>query len=138
MSNIDTNLPHTQNKAAFIASKHFQPIYAEIIFGAPGKHCNGVGICRIIPSEHVRVHWKCPSARAWFSLNPNGTIRLAFDQNTLTEAIVRTYFDGQIFEVEEAYSIPSTLIPGLNKAAIVVEPGRYPVKVSGVFFIVDF
>jgi hypothetical protein len=137
MSNLDSNLLHSITISKLVASKRSTTVRVEVIFGVPGKNCDGVGICKIIPLEPVRVHWKCPSARAWLN-STNGTLSLVFDRSMLSVDICEKFFDDEIFQVEEAYTVPQTLLPLLNMEFFTVQPGHYPVQVSEQYFTICF
>jgi hypothetical protein len=119
-------------------SKFTTPVSVEVVFGAPGKHCHGAGICKVLPVEHVRVHWKCPNARAWLNATPEGVLSLTFDRNSLSPELTKRYFAGDVFLVEEAYMIPNTLLSMLNIGSFTIEPGAYSVEVSEFFLVVTF
>lgn len=137
MSNLDSNLLHSRALTNLVASKRFISVSVEVIFGVPGKNCDGVGICRILPLEGVRVRWKCPSARA--SLNStSGSISLVFARNMLSQDICERFFNGEMFQVEETYTAPQTLLSLLNLDFFAVQPGRYPVQVSEQYFTICF
>ncbi len=121
-----------------IAPKHPLPVSVEVVFGVPGKNCAGVGICQIIPSEHVRVHWKCPSARGKLGISIHGLVTLSFNRHELLPGYPERYFEGQIFRVEEPYPIPNAILSALNLEPLTIESGQYFVEVSEEFFVVHF
>lgn len=138
MSHLDSNRNLSQSENRINTPLLSTPVYVEVVFGVAGKNCDGVGICKILPLEHVRVHWKCPSARAWLCAAPEGSISLVFDRSTLPPAFLDRYFLDQTFPVEEAYSLSNTLLSLLNMSAFTVKPGRYSVQVSECFLVICF
>ena len=137
MSFLDPNRP--QNHLLFYKTG-LPPVcqlFVEVVFGAPGKACNGAGICNIVPVEPVRVHWKCPHARALLSCSPEGVLSLKFEQDALSHEVIHRYFRGQEFWVEEAYPLPKRLLSRLNLAPLTIAIGRYAVQVSDSFFVLN-
>ena len=138
MYHLDSNRNLSQGENRINTLQLSTPVYVEVVFGVAGKNCDGVGICKILPLEQVRVHWKCPSARAWLYAAPQGSIHLVFDKSTLPPAFLDRYFLDQTFPVEEAYPFPNTLLSLLNLNAFTVKPGQYSVQVSEHFLVVCF
>jgi hypothetical protein len=138
MSHLDTKAGLGLGPMLKIAPSYAMPISVEVVFGVPGKNCAGVGICRILPLEHVRVHWKCPSARALMGVSLHGLITLTFNRKDLLPQYPERYFEGQKFRVEEPYSIPNTILSALNLGQFTIESGQYFVEVSDEFLVVYF
>ena len=138
MSNIDSKSILQRDFIKGEVSRLYNPVRVEVIFGAPGKQCQGAGICRVLPVEHVRVHWKCPSARAWLGSMEDGSVSLTFDRSLLSPYLLERYFGEQIFKVEEDYAIPNTLLTMLNIGSFTVKAGQYSIKVSELFFVICF
>lgn len=118
-------------------NKQVLPMGVDVIFGVAGKNCEGMGICQIIPSEPVRVHWKCPSVRANISAGGRNGLRLVFERNTFPKEYFERYFKGQVFRVEAAYPLSPSILSRLNLQHYVVAAGRYKVEVSERFIIID-
>jgi hypothetical protein len=138
MSHLDTKAGLGPSPMLKIAPTYSMPISVEVVFGVPGKNCAGVGICRILPLEHVRVHWKCPSARALMGVSIHGLVTLTFNRKDLLPEYVERYFKGQIFSVEEPYPIRGTILSALNLGQFTIESGQYFVEVSDEFLVVCF
>lgn len=134
MSNLDTQSKLRKGMHHFAVSRPILPICVDIVFGSPGKDCQGAGICQMIPAEHVRVHWKCPNARAWMYFTVNGELCLMFERQSLAPEYAERYFKNAFFLVEEAYSIPKALLAPFNRADFRVESGLYSVEVSDNFY----
>ncbi|HLP93368.1 MAG TPA: hypothetical protein VK168_05000 [Saprospiraceae bacterium] len=111
----------------------------EVIFGAPGKGCEGAGICQIIPVGPVRVHWKCPNAKANISPASNGGFSLTFNRKHLPSEIMERFFPHHVFVVEEVYTLSKVISERLKIASFSVLPGQYSAKVSedkiSIYFI---
>ena len=119
-------------------SKVPNPILVEVIFGVPSKHCQGAGICNLMAINHVRAHWKCPSARALLSFSSSGSICLSFERSELSSAVLERFFKGQLFQVEEAFPLPNHLCSLLNISPYIIASGRYSLKVSEHFIEILF
>jgi hypothetical protein len=125
---------HTDAHAALLPNA----LLVEVIFGVPGKDCNGVGICRITSIDHVRVNWKCPRAIAWLNITNEGGLVLAFERSLLLPAVQERFFRAPFFQVEGPYSMPPTLLSELNLKSLTLKIGQYPIKVSEKFFVINF
>lgn len=113
-------------------------LLVEVIFGVPGKDCKGVGICRIMSIDHVRVNWKCPRAIAWLDITDEGRLVLAFERSLLLPAVHERFFREPFFQVEGPYSMPPGLLSVLNLKSFTLKIGQYPIKVSDKFFVISF
>lgn len=138
MSIFDLNRPQNHSMLPKMGLCNTYQLHVEVVFGAPGKDCYGAGICSIIPVEPVRVHWKCTHVRGWLCCCPDGALSLKFDQVALSQEVIYRYFRGLEFWVEEAYSLPKRLLSRLNLGPETIQAGRYTVRVSESFFIVNF
>lgn len=133
MSRLQSNYDYSPNSKSYQQPVPFQ---VEVVFGVPGKNCNGVGICRISSIDHARVNWKCPHAYAWMGAALDGSLTLSFERSRLPQAVCERYFGEQNFQIEEAYPIPAAILSRLNLPSFVVKPGPHPIQVSELFFIV--
>ncbi len=112
---------------------------SEIVFGSLSTGCKGSGVCKVVPSSIEVKGWKCPHATAWISLSPEGKIRIEFIKNSMTIQEIRRYFRWQLFQVFEAYAMPSFVRNNLEiPRPLVIQPGIYPVTDTGKGLIVDF
>lgn len=138
MSEFEAN-PYRHRASSFDTSVQHQGFAdVEVIFGTPKRNCDGVGICRLLAVEFVRVRWKCPSARAWLYSGPAGSVCLRFDRQRMPPSYQDRYFRGQIFKVEEDFPIPQALLSGIKMPPFTIVSGEYSVKVSGQFLEVCF
>ena len=117
--------------AALSVSK--QNIRAEIIFGVPGRSCEGVGICKILSIDNVYVKWKCPSARATLAMTPGGRLQMIFERARMSTECYERYFQTGIFHIEEAYGLPAELTMALGSDNYLIKEGEYVVEVSENF-----
>jgi len=138
MSHFETNLSQQWTLPADTRFSHQNCVDVEVIFGTPKRNCDGVGICRLIAVEFVRVRWKCPSARAWLFTGPTGTVCLRFDCQRLPQEYLERYFKDQIFRVEEDFPISKAMISTLKISPFTIVSGKYSVKVSEHFLEVAF
>lgn len=138
MSNLDSNcvLQGTLSKREMNNSS--LPIRVEVIFGVPGQSCNGVGICKIIPTEHVRVNWACPNVRAQIRVMPFGVLCMTIERKLLSTEYCERYFTDNVFHVVEPYSLPKSVLTMLNLETFTVDAGAYSVIVSEHFFEIYF
>lgn len=110
----------------------------DVVFGVPGKNCLGAGICRIMPLDHVRVNWKCPSAIAWLNISDDGKPVLSFDRKFLSPLVFERFFQEAYFEVEGPYATPQGLVSALNIDSFTLKTGYYPIKVSEKYVVIQF
>lgn len=137
MSHLDPNRPNNPLILQKTGLYHALQLEVEVVFGAPGKACIGAGICNIVPVEPVRVHWKCPHASAWLCCSPDGALSLKFAQSALSQDVIYRYFRGLEFWIEEAYPLPKCLLSRLNLGPVTIAEGRYAVKVSDSFIVIN-
>lgn len=138
MFNLDSN-PNCHRAISANTRFKFQNFAdVEVIFGTPKRNCDGVGICRLLAAEFVRVRWKCPSARAYLYPISGGGVCLRFDRQRLPQEYQDRYFRDQIFRVEEDFHIPQSLISVINMTSFTIVSGEYSVKVSERFLEIFF
>lgn len=138
MSHLDSNRPQYRGQSKTMRPQHLLRVCVEVIFGTPGKNCQGAGICRLLPVEPVRVRWKCPSTRAWLCTNLDGSISLCFDRRTLLRDDCEHYFVDGVFHIEEAYPLPKAIISLLNRGDFTMDSGQYSLEVSDYSYFVNF
>ena len=103
-------------------------LLADVVFGMPGRDCLGSGVCMVALRDQVRVRWKCPHSPVWLSRSDRGGLRMEFEKSDIPEAFVRRYFQGNLFRVDENYSLPLLLAEAVSTDFSKIYSGVYPVN----------
>ncbi len=116
--------------------KTIKKIKAEVILGAPGSGCNGVGICRVMAVADSRI--PCPSVPAWIGITESGRWQFAFEKSAMDEKMIRRHFRWALFQVIEPYDMPLKFYRQLKSSVPRIEPGIYTVWDTPDRLIVEF
>ena len=116
-------------------------ITAEIVFGTPGKNCEGVGICRMLSVAILGNRpVVCPHATGYLTLDPAAnTLFLRMPKIHLDRQMVARHFCKRLFKVTESYRVPARFTRALGTQQIyTIREGVYGVMETPTDWIVVF
>ena len=120
---------------------HEREITTEIIFGTPGKNCEGHGICRML-SMSILGDKKimCPHATGYLALDlAENTLLLRMPKIHLTSQMVARHFYKRLFKVTESYRVPARFTRALGtQQKYTIREGVYAVMETRTDWIVVF
>lgn len=99
----------------------------EVVFGTPSKNCAGVGVCFIAERLPQTFVIACPHAPARIFCRQQELI-FCFQRQHISGPAFTAFFGRALFEVEEAFRLPTHLRKMLDIATKWVPPGMYPVE----------
>lgn len=105
-------------------------IWAGIRFGAPGKNCQGSGICEVFElANHHAQKKRCNCWQAgWIKGHGGKYMEIRFLNRDMAECAHRKYFQGEHFLVEEDLVLPKFLRQSLGLTVKTLRRGAYPIR----------
>lgn len=105
-------------------------IWAGIRFGAPGKNCQGSGICEVFElANHHAQKKRCNCWQAgWIKGHGDNYMEIRFLNRDMAECTRRKYFQGEHFLVEEDLVLPKFLRQSLGLTVKTLRSGAYPIR----------
>lgn len=100
-----------------------------LVFGAPGKDCQGHGICKVMSrSEHSLFPCSCPGVNVRIGHIGSELLLLDFQKRDVPEAIRREYFVRPDILLEDPFLIPEALRLSFELRDNRIPAGRYEVR----------
>lgn len=114
-------------------------LFSEVVFGAPGKRCEGSGLCRIYTVTGAKRLDPHPRRVPVILLvNTKGSLGLRLNKNDLSEELHRELFQGSGFIVEEPFMLPKYFARKLGATQFRVPAGVYPLQARGSWLDIVF
>lgn len=114
----------------------FKQIRAQVILGSPSEDCLGVGICRILPNGAKVEMFRCAAHRAIVGLAEGNKCCIKFLKEDFDVKTIKRHFGWNLFQVSEAYALPTNICRSLKIQSLILVAGIYPVFVSEKYLIV--
>ena len=124
-------LRHHIEGGAVIAPSTCYPVREvemEVVFGTPSKNCAGAGVCLI---ANRSAYWQtiaCPHAPVIIHYLPEGQLVFRFRKRHLRSEAFSPFFQGEEFQVDEAFLLPQRLQRLWNLETDRIPAGRYPLE----------
>lgn len=110
-------------------------------------NCVNIGICRIVSNRKNKrtatparsEKRRCPTAKAFFSLSPDGRLQAFFPRAGMMACTQRAFFRAPVFPVPVPYFLPESFqndLPGLKEP--VISAGLYPIRTTEEGFFITF
>ncbi|TXF88459.1 hypothetical protein FUA23_14330 [Neolewinella aurantiaca] len=111
-------------------------VTAEIVFGSPRRNCRNLGICKVLTESGAKEQSLpdcCLSATANILIGDYGRLLMLFPMEGITEEVITRYFQGDVFTIESAYTLPPEVCTALGRdgGRLSVMPGKFPVLMLG-------
>lgn len=114
-------------------------LFSEVVFGTPGKRCEGSGLCRIYTvtgAKRLNPHPR--RIPVILLINSNGRLGLRLNRNDLPEELYQELFQGKGFIMEEQFMLPKYFARKLGVASFKVPAGAYPLQGKGNWLDIVF
>jgi hypothetical protein len=115
-------------------------VVCEVIFGSPNLDCRGTGVCKIMdhlerrpdPSE------KCRRTPAFISAGQHkNLVVLRLIREFVCLNVYKNHLRKGFLEMEAPCLIPDSLVQTLGLSRNILEPGRYTIRESGGFILIQ-
>jgi hypothetical protein len=119
--------------------KNVKILFSEVVFGTPGKRCEGSGLCRIYTvtgAKRLDAHPR--RIPVILFLNPVGRLGIRLNVKDLSEVLHREVFNRDVFTLEEDFVIPKYFARKLATAQFTLPSGDYPTIKRGDWIQVVF
>jgi len=114
--------------------KNVKILFSEVVFGTPGKRCEGSGLCRIYTVTGAKRLDPHPRRiPVILVLNPAGKFLIRLNRNDLSEELYHELFQGEFYTLEEQFVLPKYFARKLGVEQIKVEAGNYPLLHKGTW-----
>lgn len=114
--------------------KNVKILFSEVVFGTPGRRCEGSGLCRIYTVTGAKRLDPHPRRiPAILVLNPAGKFLIRLNRNDLSEELYHELFQGEFYTLEERFVMPRYFARKLGVEQISIEAGVYPLFHKGVW-----
>lgn len=116
-------------------------IRAEVEFGNAYNNCKGIGICRVITVSTLRSYKKaCRACNKGIALvsKEDQYVRISFFKYSLNCKLIRKYFKGNSFQLEEDFELPKTIQKKLKLKCFTLQAGKYPVRCTRNYLTIVF
>ena len=109
-------------------------IHAEVVFGSPGKNCDGYGVC-VLVSQIYAQQYKCPSCPCLITYEKKEDLMvLELRKDQVPTLMAGNFLDKRSsFLVEENYQLPRMLVKEMGlKGSYSILKGNYTIIESKV------
>ena len=114
-------------------------LFSEVVFGTPGKRCEGSGLCRIYTVTGAKRLSQHPRRVPVILLvNSKGSLSLRLNKNDLSEELDGELFQGAGFIMEEQFMLPKYFARKLGVTEYIVPAGSYPLQARGNWLDIVF
>lgn len=114
-------------------------LFSEVVFGTPGKRCEGSGLCRIYTVTGAKRLTPNPRRIPVILLiNSKGKLGIRLNKNDLSEELYRELFQGTDFIMEEQFLLPKYFARKLEVSPYKVSAGAYPLQSRGNWLDIVF
>lgn len=131
-----------QTKRRHLPPKPAGMLTVEVVFGTPGKNCEGLGMCHVkaLTSNDLQAFTprKCQRALAYFGLTHAGYWQMIVPKATLCTCVRERYFGSTAFIVEKKYRLPGELTEYFATTHSIITKGKYEIKKSADYYVVCF
>jgi len=119
--------------------KNVRILFSEVVFGTPGKRCEGSGLCRIYTVTGAKRLDPHPRRIPVILLiNAKGKLGLRLNKNDLPEKLYTELFQGEFFLIEEQFVLPAYFARKLGVGHYKVPAGEYPLQARGNWLDIVF
>ena len=119
--------------------KNVKILFSEIVFGTPGKRCEGSGLCRIYTvtgAKRLQAHPR--RIPVILFLNAQGRLGIRLNQKDLSGILAAEVFSRDVLTLEEAFALPKYFARKLGILAYFIPAGEYPLVRRGNWVNVVF
>ncbi len=114
-------------------------LFSEVVFGTPGRRCEGSGLCRIYTVTGAKRLVPHPRRIPVILLiNSKGKLGLRLNKNDLPEELYNELFQGEFFLVEEQFGLPAYFARKLGIGHYKVPSGEYLLQARGNWLDIVF
>lgn len=113
-------------------------LFCEVVFGTPGKRCEGSGLCRIYTvtgAKRLAFHPRRLPAILLF--DAGGHLHLRLRQEDVPATLQQEVFQGESFLLEEDFTLPRYFARKLNAERLQIPAGAYPLRQRGAWLDID-
>lgn len=114
-------------------------VKASVVFGTPGKNCQGLGLCRaeITPSTQQNEHC-CPKTFAYIGITKNGRWEMRLPKVSTPTCIRMKHLQTAEFRMEESFRFSKEFYPLFNTSDFIIPAGNYHIKETTTHYIILF
>ncbi|AEE50002.1 hypothetical protein Halhy_2117 [Haliscomenobacter hydrossis DSM 1100] len=119
--------------------KNVKILFSEIVFGTPGKRCEGSGLCRIYTvtgAKRLRAHSRRIAVILF--VNSQGRLGIRLNQEDLPDVLASEVFNRDVFILEEAFALPNYFARKLGILEYFIPAGEYPLVRRGNWLHIVF
>jgi hypothetical protein len=119
--------------------KNVKILFNEVVFGTPGKRCEGSGLCRIYTVTGAKR--LAPNPRripVILVINAKDQFSIRLNKLDLSVELFEELFGGEQFILEERFVLPKYFARKLNVPAFSIPAGAYPLHARGNWFDIVF
>ena len=114
-------------------------IKASVVFGTPGKNCQGLGLCRaeITPSLQQNGNC-CANTFAYIGLTKTGRWKMRFPKISTPACIQMKYLQASTFTMEESFQFSKEFHLLFNACDFTIYADNYFIKETKTYYIILF
>ena len=119
--------------------KNVKILFSEVVFGTPGKRCEGSGLCRIYTvtgAKRLQAHPR--RIEVILFLNSQGRLGIRLNQGDLSGILASEVFNRDVFILEEAFVLPKYFARKLGILTYLIPAGEYPLVRRGNWLHIVF
>lgn len=119
--------------------KNVKILFGEIVFGTPGKRCEGSGLCRIYTvtgAKRLQAHPR--RIEVILFLNIHGRLGIRLNQGDLSDTLAAEVFSRDVFTMEETFVLPKYFARKLGILEYCIPAGEYPLVRRGNWLHIGF
>lgn len=118
--------------------KHIGIMNSEILFGTPGKRCEGSGICRIYTiSGAKRLEDHSRRVPGILFLTSRNTLNIHLNRNNLSISLNLELFQQEYFAMEEGFALPNYFARKLGTTRVYIPSGNYQLSHFGEWMQIE-
>lgn len=113
-------------------------LFSEVVFGTPGKRCEGSGLCRIYTVTGAKRLAPHPRRIPVILLNTAGKFIIRLNRNDLKEEIYMELFQNDNYTLEEQFVVPKYFARKLGIEQMSIKAGKYSLLHKGTWLDIVF
>jgi len=131
-----------QTKRRHLPPKPAGMLTVEVVFGTPGKNCEGLGMChvKILTSNDMETFTprRCQRALAYFGLTREGHWQMMIPKAILCTCVRERHFGDAMFTMDKRFRLPGTLTSYFDTTHKIIAKGKYKIAVHNDYYAVCF
>lgn len=124
--------------ASIVPQRHLGILSSEILFGTPGKRCEGSGICRIYTlcgAKRLEKHSR--RVPGVLLQTPTNSLSICLNRSDLPAPLIHELFEQEYFTMEEGFVLPQYFARKLGTTLDYVPSGNYKLHRFGEWLQIE-